>query len=210
MRPDDLALGGGAITQGLLVVEHPADELVVPGGKHAHREQTGVLRIADADRGHRHPTGHLDDGQQRVHSVQVGQRHRHPDHRQRGEGGHHAGQMGSATGTSDDDLDATSVGGTPEPHHLLGHAMGRDDVGLVGHAELVEHLGGGLHRRPVGVRPHDDGHSCTGLLGSTRALRGQWRGVGWNGVVRHCGLPSDIQRHAAHGARPRPRRPPHR
>ena len=38
----------------------------------------------------------------------------------------------------------------------VGRAVGGDDAGLVGDAELVERLGRGAHRLPVGSRAHDD------------------------------------------------------
>jgi hypothetical protein len=40
--------------------------------------------------------------------------------------------------------------------HQVGRAMGRDDAGFEGHAEVLQDLGRGLHRRPVGVGAHDD------------------------------------------------------
>ena len=46
--------------------------------------------------------------------------------------------------------------------HLVGHAVGADDLGLVGDAEALEHGDGRLHRRPVARRAHqhaDDGRA---------------------------------------------------
>src|SRR4051794_5073868 len=40
--------------------------------------------------------------------------------------------------------------------HVLGHAVGGDDVGLVGDAEFGQGLRRGFHDRPVRVRSHDD------------------------------------------------------
>ena len=42
-----------------------------------------------------------------------------------------------------------SCGGAPVLEHLLGHPVGRDDVDLAGHPELVESGDRGLHDGPV-------------------------------------------------------------
>ena len=44
----------------------------------------------------------------------------------------------------------------------LRRAVRRDDLGLVGDAQLVQHLGGVLHRRPVGLAAHDDADERVG------------------------------------------------
>ena len=60
-----------------------------PGTEDARGEQAGVARPADRHRRDRHPRRHLDDREQRVHPVEVPQRHGHPDDRQRRDRGEH-------------------------------------------------------------------------------------------------------------------------
>ena len=60
-----------------------ARKRVVARAEDADREQPGVARLADADRRHRDAVGHLHDGEQRVEAVELLQRYRHADHRQR-------------------------------------------------------------------------------------------------------------------------------
>ena len=61
-------------------------------------------RCGPADRHgrHRHPRRHLHDREQRVHPVEVLQRHRHADHRQRGDRREHPRQVRGAPGAGDD------------------------------------------------------------------------------------------------------------
>ena len=61
----------------------------------------------------------------------------------------------------------------------LRRAMRRDDLGLVGDAELVEHVGRVLHRRPVRLAAHNDAdeglgrdHDCFECPGKLAGLEG--------------------------------------
>ena len=78
-------------------------------GEDPHGEQARVAGVADRDGGHRDAGGHLHDREQRVHAVQVLQRHRDADHRQRRERGQHARQVGRSPGPGDDHLQAAGV-----------------------------------------------------------------------------------------------------
>src|SRR5699024_8857290 len=90
-----------------LVVGHLLHQCGIPCAENAHGEQAGVLGTTDGDGGHGHAGGHLHDGQQGVHAVEVLQRPGDADDRQRGGGGDHAGQVGGTTGAGNDDLEAT-------------------------------------------------------------------------------------------------------
>ena len=68
----------------------------------ADGEQAGVAGVADRDRGDRDAGRHLHDREQRVHAVEVLERHRDADHRQRRDRGEHAGQVGRSAGAGDD------------------------------------------------------------------------------------------------------------
>ena len=67
----------------------------------------------------------------------------------------------------------------------LRRAVGRDDLGLVGDAQLVQHVGGVLQRRPVRPAAHDDGDGRGGAHFVTdpcyrrrHALAGRARSIG--------------------------------
>ena len=61
----------------------PRRLLALARAEDAGRQQPGVAGAADRHRRHRDAGRHLHDRQQRVHPVEVLQRHRHPDDRQR-------------------------------------------------------------------------------------------------------------------------------
>ena len=66
------------------------------------------------------------------------------------------GKCGRAAGPGNDHLQAAAFGALRILAHPVGRAMGRDDLALVRHAELREHVGRMAHRLPVGLAPHDD------------------------------------------------------
>ena len=88
------AHGLALLLRGLLQLRLEVDHLLLQVGitrrQDAYGEQAGVAGIADRHRRDGHPGRHLHDGEQRVHAVEVLQRHRHPDHRQRRHRGEHA------------------------------------------------------------------------------------------------------------------------
>ena len=160
-----LALGPGLLPQLGLEGHHPGPQVRVARGQDAYGEQPRVAGVADGHGRDRHPGRHLHDREQRVHPVEVLQRHRYADHGQRRHRGQHARQVRGATGAGDDHLQP-AVGGAPAVvEHLVGHPVRRHHVGLVGDAELRQRLGGVLHHRPVGVGPHHDAD-----LGSAHSL----------------------------------------
>ena len=82
------------------------------------------------------PAGHLHDREQRVHAVEVLERHGYADHRQRRDRGEHARQVGGPAGAGDDHLEPAPGGLPAVGQHLVGHPVRRDDVGLVRDVEL--------------------------------------------------------------------------
>ncbi len=76
-------------------------------------------------------------------------RHRHPDHRQVGPGGHHARQVGGAAGRGDHNFDASFASGRGPFHDPTGVAVRRADLHLVRKAKLVKHFDARLHERQV-------------------------------------------------------------
>ena len=66
-----------------LVVLHRGAQLLVARREDPHREQAGVLGVADRDRRDRDAARHLHDREQRVEAVELAERHRDADHRQR-------------------------------------------------------------------------------------------------------------------------------
>src|SRR5471030_167256 len=105
---------------------------------------------------HRHPAGHLGDGEQRIQTLQGAAFHRHAQYRQAGHAGHHARQMRGAAGACDDRPQASRRGPFGIVRHAVGGAMGRDDAGLIAYPQRIQHMGRGLHGRPIGLAAHDD------------------------------------------------------
>ena len=162
-----------------LEVDHPLLQRGVGGGEDAHGEQPGVAGVADRDRGHRDAGRHLHDREQRVHAVEVLQRHRHADHRQRRDRRRACpGRWAAPPAPAMITWQPAAGGLLAVGQHLLGHPVRGDHVGLVGDVELAERRRGRLHHRPVGVGPHHDadaGGPCSltrsrlpGLRGTTR------------------------------------------
>ena len=150
-------LGAGVGGDLLLEGRHAGREARIGLGQDAHRQQAGVAGAVDRHGRHRDALGHLDDGEQAVEAVELGEGHRDPDDRERGDRGQHAGQVGGPSGPGDQDPEPAAGGLLPEGEHVAGRAVGRDDAHLVGDAELVEHVDGPLHDGQVRRAPHDDG-----------------------------------------------------
>ena len=81
--------------------------------------------------------------------------HGHADYGQRGLGGNHARQVGSAACTGDDDLETVGTSIMRELGHELRRAVCGDDLLVVGDAKLIENIAGALHGLPVAGRSHD-------------------------------------------------------
>ncbi len=144
------------LAQVALEIFHGAQNCCVTGGQDACGQQPGISGTSDGDRGHRHPGGHLHDGEQRVHPVQILQRNRNPDDGKRGERGQHPGQMRGSPCAGDDGLEAATGSLTTIANHVLGHPVRGNHLRLVGNPELVEYLRRLAHHWPIRVRSHDD------------------------------------------------------
>ena len=83
--------------------------------------------------------------------------HRHAQHRQRGLGRQHAGQMGGATGTGNDGGQATLARCLGISKHGVGHAVRRNHPRLMADTELLENMHRVLHRVPIRARTHHHG-----------------------------------------------------
>jgi len=68
----------------------------------------------------------------------------------------HARQVRRAARAGDDDAQAAFVRFAGVLLQILRRAMGRNDLRFAGDAELRAHIGGGFHRRPVGVAAHEN------------------------------------------------------
>src|SRR5271165_1765427 len=140
----------------LLKLLDPTAQRRVGRTEDAHGEQAGVAGAADRHRGHWDAGRHLHDRQQRVEAVELLQRHRHTDHRQRGRRSDHPGQVCGATGPGDDDLDATPRGGPRVIQHPARRPVRGDDADLERHVELGQRVRSSFHHRPVAVAAHDE------------------------------------------------------
>ena len=73
-------------------------------------------------------------------------------------------------------LKPSRLGALGEFVEPLGRAVRRDDALVVGDAELVEHLGGVPHGRPVRLAAHDDGDGFCRFAHARVLLQGKARG----------------------------------
>ena len=144
--------------QALPVRRHPLRQGSIGGGQDLGRQQAGIGAIADGHRGHGNARRHLHDRMQRIHTGERAGLHRHTNHRQRGEGGHHAGQVSGTAGAGDDHLEAAAGGLLGEGHHLQWSAVGREHPHLGNHPEALQHLHRRLHGGQIGVAAHHHGH----------------------------------------------------
>ena len=71
-------------------------------------------------------------------------------------GSGHAGKMGGAAGSGDDDMDAAFFSGGSVFKQLVGRAVGGDNARFMWNTEGLEGLRGEFHGVPVGTGTHDD------------------------------------------------------
>src|SRR5262249_15200152 len=100
---------------------------------------------------------------------------RYAEHRQRRQGGDHAGKMSSPSGPGDDypqPARARRAGILIKPFR---GAVRRNDTRLIADVEPIEGARGVLHRLPIGLASHDDAYRATCAahsISSTMWLRG--------------------------------------
>ncbi len=116
----------------------------------------GGAGFADGNRGDGYSRGHLDCGQQRIHSLKCAGGNGHADDRQRGFSRNHAGQVGRAARPRDDDFDAASGGVAGKFRGLARRAVRRGDIDLIGNAEAGQRLARLAHDFQVRVAAHHD------------------------------------------------------
>lgn len=124
--------------------------------QYLNRKHARVLGVADSHRCHWNTRRHLDNRQQAVHTIERIALDGHANNRQVRQSGRHAGQMRSATGASDDHLDAILVGVPGEGEGAIRRTMRGHHARGVGDAEFLESFGRLLHGGPVRPAPHDD------------------------------------------------------
>ena len=112
------------------------------GGEDLQSEQAGIAAAADRDGGDGDAAGHLNDGEKRVEALEGFALDGNADHGERSGAGEHAGQMRGAAGCGDDDFEAAGVGGAAEFEHIIGCAMGRENLDMRVDAEFGAGFGG--------------------------------------------------------------------
>ena len=105
---------------------------------------------------HGKAAGHLHSGQQGVQTVHGAALHRDAHNGQGGVGGKGTGQVRGHAGSAENDAVALGTGALGERGGGLRCAVGRKNVRLIRHAEILQHRAGTLDHRPVTVRAHDD------------------------------------------------------
>ena len=114
----------------------------------------------------RDPGRHLHDRKQAVHAFESPAFDRDAEHRERRQGGDHAGKMSGPAGPGDDHPQAARARRAGILVKPLGRAMRRDDARLMADAEPVEGIRGVLHRLPIGLASHNDAYRPVGVAHS--------------------------------------------
>src|SRR5882724_3696719 len=130
----------------------------ISGLENADREESGVLRVIDADAGHGHATGHLRGGEQRIEPVQGPARERHADHREIGERGGESRERRREPCPGDHHPEALLPRAFHEIGGLVGLPVGGGHVELVRNARLAQDVEGGLDTRLVAFGADDNQH----------------------------------------------------
>jgi hypothetical protein len=94
----------------------------------------------------------------------------------------HAWQVGRATGTGDDHLDATAFGLFGVLEQQIRGAVGRNHLHFVGNAEFFQHIGGVAKGGPIGLGAHDHANQCT-----HRRASSLWAPAGASKTTSHAG-----------------------
>ncbi len=99
--------------------------------------------------------------------------HRYSEHRQIGDRGCHAWQVGGPPRTGDDRFQAAPPGFPGVGEELVRRAVGADNLRLPCHAEVLERARRVLHRRPIRRAAHDDPDKGRCHAGETQDTRTQ-------------------------------------
>lgn len=95
--------------------------------------------------------GHLNDGVERIDALHGVRFDGDAEDGYEGMSGDHAGEMGRAASTGDDNFDSALFGLAGVGCHVVWRAVGADDAAFMRDAEEVEHVVGVTHGFPVGL-----------------------------------------------------------
>ena len=157
---------------------------------------------ADRQRADRHAARHLDDRVQAVDALERRALDRHAQHRQGGQRGDHARQVRRAAGAGDDHLQP-AVAGTLGEGDTAARACGapRRSAPRSATPQLVQHVGGVAHRRPVRLAAHDHAPPVPAAPVHARAPPGSPSSLGRRRAAAASFSLADLQEHllAQHG-----------
>lgn len=140
------------------------DTLVTPGENRGRKERRILCSSATDGKGRdRNPSGHLNRREKRIEPAKRAAFHWNAEHRKRGVGCGHTGQMRRHPGTADDDFHTPRLGAFDKTQMALRGPMRGNHQGLVGNAQSVKSISGAFHRVPIGRAPHDDRYFCSRL-----------------------------------------------
>ena len=163
---------GLSLTKG---VERGGD-LVVLIGNNGGRQQRRVhgASAADCHSADGHTRRHLHDRQQRVFTAERVRFDRYAQHRKPRLCRGHAGQMRSAAGASDDDLEASFDRRLGVLEKKIRRSVRGNNLYVVRNTELIERFRRVTHRVPVRPGPHDNADQCVHReILTIRSVRGQ-------------------------------------
>ena len=142
-------LPGGVQLGGQLVIRDSQNL----GGQHG-----SIFCAVDSHGGYRDTAGHLDGSQQGVQSVHGAALHGDADDGKGGVAREGTGQVGGHARGTDQHAKAIGPGGPGKFRGGGRGAVGAENVGLKGNAELLQLGTGTLYYRPVAIRAHDHSH----------------------------------------------------
>ena len=120
--------------------------------------------FSDGKSSHGDACGHLGDGEEGVESAKRFSSNGNTQNGKRGEGGCHSGQVCGTPSASDDDAEASFLGGAGICDEAERSSVSADDASFGGNAGTAEKSLGGLEGGPVGSTTHDDSDKWTRLL----------------------------------------------
>jgi len=130
----------------------------VGSGEDCGGEEGGVFGAvtSDTEGCNGDPGGHLDGGEECIHSFERSTFHGYAEHGEGGVRGENAGKVCGESGPGDDDAQASLFCGARVFTGVIGCAVGGEHPAFVGDVEIVEDFGGFFHRRPVRGASHED------------------------------------------------------
>ena len=139
-------------------MNHLFFQLPISDSQYLYGENSSIHRSVDSHCSDRNSRRHLSNSQQSIHSVQRGV-DRHPDHRHRCHGRNDSGQMGSHTGSGDNDFYSSLCSLFGKSLHLCRSTMSRQGIHFKWNTHVIQYFRRLLHNGQIGSTPHNNTYS---------------------------------------------------